>query len=140
MTNYGWDGPGSADGQVTYGGPHKRIAPAIHAGVRLKPSSQSGGGRQTLRLVRGAWKILVGIKDALVLAAMLLFFGLLFAGLAARPSPSKIKDGALVLNLNGQIVEQANEVDPLSSFGGAPAAREYRLREDDVVMVRVITG
>ena len=29
-----------------------------------------------MKLVRGVWKLLVGIKDALVLVAMLLFFGL----------------------------------------------------------------
>ena len=35
-----------------------------------------------MKLVRGAWKLLVGIKDALVLVAMLLFYviyGLVFA-------------------------------------------------------------
>ncbi|WP_260599805.1 signal peptide peptidase SppA [Sphingomonas endolithica] len=87
-----------------------------------------------MRLVRGAWKILVGIKDALVLAAMLLFFGLLFAGLAARPNPTTIKDGALVLALNGQIVEQATEADPFAALSGSRAPlREYQLR--DVVRV-----
>ncbi|MEG3087950.1 signal peptide peptidase SppA [Sphingomonas sp. PB4P5] len=86
-----------------------------------------------MKLVRGAWKILVGIKDALVLAAMLLFFGLLFAGLAARPSPATIKDGALVLALKGQIVEQPSEADPFASLGGRAPVREFRLR--DVVRV-----
>ena len=37
--------------------------------------------RRDVKLVRGAWKLLVGIKDGLVLIAMLLFFGLLFAAL-----------------------------------------------------------
>ena len=55
-----------------------------------------------MKLVRGAWKILVGIKDFLVLAAMLLFFGLLFAGLNARPGPASVKDGALVLDLTAR--------------------------------------
>jgi protease-4 len=82
-----------------------------------------------VKLVRGAWKILVGIKDALVLAAMLLFFGLLFAGLAARPGPATIKDGALVLDLKGQIVEQPSEVDPFASLSGSAPMREYRLRD-----------
>jgi protease-4 len=83
-----------------------------------------------VRLVRGAWKILVGIKDALVLAAMLLFFGLLFAALAARPNPTTIKDGALVLALNGQIVEQATEADPFTALSGSRAPlREYQLRD-----------
>ena len=57
--------------------------------------------RRRWRLVRGVWKLLVAIKDALVLIAMLLFFGLLFAALNARAGTKAIKDGALVLELNG---------------------------------------
>ena len=49
-----------------------------------------------MKLVKGAWKLLVGIKDALVLIFMLLFFGLIFAALSARPNTT-IKDGALVI-------------------------------------------
>ncbi|KQS02911.1 signal peptide peptidase SppA [Sphingomonas sp. Leaf357] len=82
-----------------------------------------------MKLVRGAWKILVGIKDALVLAAMLLFFGLLFAGLNAGPRPASIRDGALVLDLNGQIVEQPSENDPFAALGGNAPVREFRLRD-----------
>nr|WP_295668740.1 signal peptide peptidase SppA [Sphingomonas sp.] len=82
-----------------------------------------------MKLVRGAWKILVGIKDFLVLAAMLLFFGLLFAGLNARPGPASVKDGALVLDLNGQIVEQPSEPGPLAALNGSAPVREYRLRD-----------
>jgi protease-4 len=82
-----------------------------------------------VKLVRGAWKILVGIKDALVLAAMLLFFGLLFAGLNARPGPASVRTGALVLDLNGQIVEQPSESDPIAALGGNAPLREYRLRD-----------
>jgi protease-4 len=87
-----------------------------------------------MKLVRGAWKILVGIKDALVLAAMLLFFGVLFAALAAKPGPVTIRDGALVLALNGSIVEQPAETDSLAAFaGGSAPVKEFRLR--DVVRV-----
>ncbi|WP_034160073.1 signal peptide peptidase SppA [Sphingomonas sp. ERG5] len=83
-----------------------------------------------MKLVRGAWKILVGIKDALVLAAMLLFFGLLFAALAAKPSPATIGNGALVLDLSGTIVEQPAEADPFSAFaGGSAPVGEFRLRD-----------
>ncbi|MEN2785781.1 signal peptide peptidase SppA [Sphingomonas qilianensis] len=82
-----------------------------------------------MRLVRGAWKLLVGIKDALVLAAMLLFFGVLFAGLATRPGPATIKDGALLLDLKGQIVEQPSETDPFAALSGSVPTREYRLRD-----------
>jgi protease-4 len=83
-----------------------------------------------VKLVRGAWKILVGIKDGLVLIAMLLFFGLLFAALNARPNPAAIHDGALDIALNGTIVEQPKEVSPLAlAQSGGDAPREYRLRD-----------
>ncbi|HEX7657351.1 MAG TPA: signal peptide peptidase SppA [Sphingomonas sp.] len=83
-----------------------------------------------MRLVRGAWKLLVGIKDALVLIAMLLFFGLLFVALNARPSPASIHDGALDLDLNGTIVEQPRELSPFQlASGGKDMPREYRLRD-----------
>ena len=57
-----------------------------------------------MKFVRAIWKLLVGIKDALVLILMLLFFGALYAGLSARPAP--VRDGVLALNLNGSVVEQ----------------------------------
>lgn len=82
-----------------------------------------------MKLVRGAWKILVGIKDALVLCAMLLFFGLLFAALSARPTAASIKDGALVLDLDGAIVEQPQEVNPFAFASGSAPVHEYRLRD-----------
>src|SRR3989304_2609666 len=48
------------------------------------------GGRSGWRLVRGAWGLLVGLKDFLVLGARRLFFGLIFAALNARPgTPAK---------------------------------------------------
>jgi protease-4 len=72
---------------------------------------------------------LVGIKDALVLVAMLLFFGLLFAALSSSPSPASIRDGALVLKLDGQIVEQPAETDPFSLIGGDAPVHQYRLRD-----------
>ncbi|UIJ45954.1 signal peptide peptidase SppA [Sphingomonas cannabina] len=80
-----------------------------------------------MKLVRGAWKLLVGIKDALVLILMLLFFGGLFAVLSARPNTA-IRDGALVVALDGRLSEQPEEVDPLASFGGG-VAKETRLRD-----------
>jgi len=82
-----------------------------------------------VNLVRGAWKVLVGIKDGLVLIAMLIFFGLLFAVLSAKPGPTSIRDGALLLRLDGRIVEQPTEVDPFSSLTGrGDAGHEFRLR------------
>ena len=59
-----------------------------------------------MRFVRAIWKLLVGIKDALVLLFMLLFFGLLYAALSARPAA--IGDGVLAMDLDGVLVEQAS--------------------------------
>lgn len=82
-----------------------------------------------MKLVRGAWKLLVGIKDALVLAFMLLFFGLLFALLSARPNAAAIGNGALVVKLDGTIVEQPEETDPFAALAGGAAVSQTRLRD-----------
>jgi protease-4 len=83
-----------------------------------------------MRLVRGFWRLLVGIKDGLVLLFMLLFFGLLFAGLSMTPSPSVPASGALLIKLSGSLTEQPADADPLTFItGGAPPLREYRLRD-----------
>lgn len=83
-----------------------------------------------MKLVRGAWKLLVGIKDGLVLIAMLLFFGLLFAALSARPQAASIREGALVVDLDGSIVDQPQEADPFASLGtGGGVAKQHRLRD-----------
>ncbi len=81
-----------------------------------------------MKLVRGAWKLLVGIKDALVLLLMLLFFGALFAALSMRPN-TRITDGALVLDLSGTIVEQPSEADPVAALSGQKIAQQLRLRD-----------
>ena len=82
-----------------------------------------------MKLVRGAWKLLVAIKDGLVLIAMLLFFGLLFAALSARPGMKAISPGALVLDLNGTIVEQPEEQAPFAMLSGQQGPRQYRARD-----------
>lgn len=82
-----------------------------------------------MKLVRGAWKLLVGIKDALVLIAMLLFFGLIFAALNARPGTKAINDGALVLDLNGSIVEQPAEPAAFAALSGQGTPKQFRLRD-----------
>ena len=82
-----------------------------------------------MKLVSGAWKILVGIKDGLVLIAMLLFFGLLFSALSSKPSATAIGDGALLLKLDGQIVEQPQIADGFAGLSGGGSPHEYRLRD-----------
>lgn len=80
-----------------------------------------------MRLVRGAWKLLVGIKDGMVLIFMLLFFGLLFAALSSRPNTT-VRDGALVLDMNGSIVEQPSEPQGFAALSG-DAPKQLRLRD-----------
>lgn len=81
-----------------------------------------------MKFARAIWKLLVGIKDALVLIFMLLFFGALYAGLSARPSP--VEDGVLALDLNGAVVEQPSKPGFSELATGARAAtREYSLRD-----------
>jgi protease-4 len=83
-----------------------------------------------MRVLKGFWRLLVGIKDALALLLLLLFFGALFALLSVRPNPSLPASGALVLKLDGTIVEQPADADPVAVLSGnGPATREYRLRD-----------
>jgi protease-4 len=81
-----------------------------------------------MRFVRAIWKLLVGIKDALVLLFMLLFFGLLYAVLSARPAA--IGDGVLAMDLDGVLVEQASRPDAIAAFAGAGnITHEFELRD-----------
>ena len=82
-----------------------------------------------MKLVRGAWKLLVGIKDALALLLLLLFFAALFALLSARPGAKAIGDGALVLKLDGAIVEQPADQDVTASLSGQSVGHQFRLRD-----------
>jgi protease IV len=77
-----------------------------------------------MKFVRAVWKLLVGIKDALVLIFMLLFFGTLYAGLSARPAP--VKDGVLDLDLKGNVVEQPARAE-WSDIAGGSRTQEMRL-------------
>jgi len=81
-----------------------------------------------MRFARAIWKLLVGIKDALVLVVMLLFFGLLYAALSTRPEP--VSAGVLALDLDGTIVEQAAKpsVTDLAT-GTGDVAKQYELRD-----------
>jgi protease-4 len=79
-----------------------------------------------MKFVRAVWKLLVGIKDALVLIFMLLFFGMIYAGLSARPAP--VRDGVLDLSLTGAVVEQPSRRDWADLAAGS-ALQQYRLRD-----------
>ena len=80
-----------------------------------------------MRFARAIWKLLVGIKDALVLIFMLIFFGVLYAGLSAKPVP--VTDGVLALDLDGSLSEQPSKANFSEVVGGGSAARQYRLRD-----------
>ena len=76
------------------------------------------------------WRLLVGIKDALALLFLLLFFLALYAALTVRPSPGAVRKGALLLELDGSIVEESSEVDPLQLILSSDLpAREYQTRD-----------
>ncbi|HJR83071.1 MAG TPA: signal peptide peptidase SppA [Sphingomicrobium sp.] len=80
-----------------------------------------------MRFARAIWKLLVGIKDALVLIFMLMFFAVLYAGLSAKPAP--VTAGVLALDLNGSVVEQPSKAELSEVVAGGGAAQEYRLRD-----------
>jgi protease-4 len=81
-----------------------------------------------MRFVRAIWKLLVGIKDVLVLLFMLMFFGLLYAVLSARPAA--INDGVLAMDLDGVLVEQASRPDAFAALAGAGSVtHEFELRD-----------
>ncbi|MDO7836236.1 signal peptide peptidase SppA [Sphingobium sp. HBC34] len=84
-----------------------------------------------MAFVKGAWRILVAIKDGLVLLLLLLFFGALYAALSFSPKPGKtMSSGALLIDLDGSIVEQPAEMGAMQLLGGSgPGMKEYRLSD-----------
>lgn len=83
-----------------------------------------------MTFLRVSWKIIVGLKDLLVLLLLLLFFGLLFAVLNSSPNPGLVRDGALLLKLDGVVSEQPAEIDPLTALtSAATPVREIRQRD-----------
>ena len=68
------------------------------------------------------WRLLVGIKDGLTLLFLLLFFGLLFALLTSRPSPVQVREGALLLNLDGCDRRGTQPNRSVRGFAGARSA------------------
>ena len=87
--------------------------------------------------VKGAWKVLVAIKDGLVLLAMLLFFGIILAALSSRPNPAAVTEGALLVKLDGVIVEEPENIDPLATLLGGQAPLK-QFRERDVIRAMYI--
>jgi len=79
-----------------------------------------------MKFARAIWKLLVGIKDGLVLLILILFFVGLYGILSARPTP--ITDGVLDLNLNGSLVEQPSRRE-WADVAGSTRVQQYRLRD-----------
>src|SRR5579864_2581971 len=76
------------------------------------------------------WKLLVAVKDGLALLFLLLFFGILYAALSSRPNGVQVQNGALLLKLDGAIVEEPAISDPIATLLSrrAPLA-QYRARD-----------
>jgi protease-4 len=79
-----------------------------------------------MKFVRAIWKLLVGIKDVLVLIFMLLFFAGLYGVLSSRPPA--VREGVLDLNLNGNVVEQPAPAQ-WSDVAGGSRVDQYPLRD-----------
>jgi len=76
------------------------------------------------------WRLLVAIKDGLALLFLLLFFVVLFAALSARPGAARVHEGALLLRLDGAIVEEPAMIAPLQQLLSRDVpATEYRARD-----------
>ncbi len=82
-----------------------------------------------MTFARTAWRVLVGIKDLLVLLILLLFFIGLWTVLNSRAS-TKIADGAaLVLALDGAVVDQASEQSALQFASGRDMGGQTQVRD-----------
>ncbi|MFM5953538.1 MAG: signal peptide peptidase SppA [Novosphingobium sp.] len=83
-----------------------------------------------MAFARKVWHLLVAIKDGLVLLFMLLFFLALYAALTARPSAGALRDGALLLRLNGSVVEEPSARGAFEGLlSGSDQPREFRARD-----------
>ena len=88
-----------------------------------------------MEFAKKVWKLLMAIKDGLVLVLVLLFFMGLYGALSGRPSAAGVRQGALLLRLDGRLVEELSEADSLAALqgglqgGGLP----NEIRERDVV-------
>lgn len=88
-----------------------------------------------MAILKGFWKLLVGIKDFLVLLLMVLIFGGIIAlANQERPEPEVADGGALTIPLSGFLVTQKQEIDPVALIAGGDITPEIEARQ----LVRVI--
>jgi protease IV len=88
--------------------------------------------KQTMIFARKVWHLLVGIKDALVLVMALLFFLALYMVLTARGPAAEVRKGALLIRMDGPVVEEPARISPLSALTSG-GDQQQALRERDVV-------
>lgn len=79
---------------------------------------------------RFVWKLLVAIKDGLVLLLLFVFFGALYAALTVRPNPGPVREGAFYLPLDGALVEERSRISPGAVLLGGEAPRKELLTRD----------
>jgi protease-4 len=83
-----------------------------------------------MRFIGKVWRLLVAVKDGLVLILLLLFFGALYTVLTTSPKVPSGAHGALLLDLDGSIVEQPTTAAPLDLLSGESSlVHEYRRRD-----------
>jgi len=88
-----------------------------------------------MKFARAVWKILVAIKDGLVLLLLLLFFGGLSLALSMKPLAGHVREGALAITLDGPIVQERTRIEPGALLlAGGKSHRQYLERD----LVRVI--
>jgi protease-4 len=81
-----------------------------------------------LKTIGIIWRILVGIKDFLVLSLLALFFLAISAALSSGKVARVPDSGALVIALDGAIVDQAGESTPFDAASGN-IANEVQARD-----------
>lgn len=84
-----------------------------------------------MRFLGGVWRFLVGVKDALVLLFLLLFFLGVYGALSLRGPGVTVPEGsALVLDMSGTLVDQATERSPFAALApAAPQVPEVQARD-----------
>ena len=88
-----------------------------------------------MQFLKSVWQFLVGVKDALVLIFLLLLFGGLWAAFSMSSPKARVpSDAALLVDLDGVLVDQASEPSLLASLAGETIVPET----DTAALVRTI--
>ncbi len=83
-----------------------------------------------MAFVRTTWRVLVGIKDLLVLLLLIIFFIGLWGALTLGHGTMRVPSGsALAITLDGAVVDQASERSPLQFISGSDVGAETQVRD-----------